>query len=588
MEHNDSVKRVLVHLGYHKTGSSSIQQWLLDHAPVLASHMACYNLADGTSNPLKFAAQAFTMGKIGRDEFMARAREMADTIRDMPQDLVCITDEGLPGLPLGATTGGYRETRVYPRGPEIAGCLAEAFAEFDVTFILFERDTEAWLKSVHNQMFKQGDVSEDFLTFVDRYAPAIDWPALRGDITAAVETATEGRGRVIACSFEEEFAKTSVWDMTFFKTLDIPASLHTHCRAQLAHINPSVPLVAQAPKAMPMMVLGGSNSLLSGGWVNLLRREFSALADVRNLSIGACTTAMGLYRFLSTPDRPAEAPVLWEYGVNEYNHLNGGLPLDALLYHVEWLIQFCIRERRPLVPVLMRNRPQVGRVDDPYILALRKLFASYKVPVLDVDALLMVVARGHVDLNTWYSDDAHYRVDGPLPGRVAEQALMQVIQTRPPVQNPERAAHFEDRDLTLLAPQNAPRQLFDNSILSAPYVPFQDNPEVSLEGRALAAILVTSGSAPAVEIDLGPDAVTRPISTQVAYGPNIPARQLRQIVLWNDGNAPMVEGELRLRPITPDGAPDMQPMYTWTKPSEEPDAGTGNGLVAVLCEVMRT
>ena len=110
--------------------------------------------------------------------------------------------------------------------------------------------------------------------------------------------------------------------------------------------------------------------------------------------LGASTTAMGLYRLLSWAKRSPEAAVFWEYGINEYNHHSDGQSLESLLYHVEWLIQVCIRERRPLVPVLMRNCAQLNLMDDPYIPALKRLFAAYQVPVLDVQQLLPVLARG--------------------------------------------------------------------------------------------------------------------------------------------------------------------------------------------------
>ena len=588
---NDAPKspRLVIHLGYHKTGSSSLQHWLQQNADVLSDHLACYNLADGSSNPLKFAAQALVLGRIDQAAFRKHVEDWAELFRSIEHPVICVTDEGLPGLPLGSLTDGYRETAVYPRAEEIFGIMAEVFAEFDPVFVAFERETESWLKSIHNQMYKQGYVSGDFLEFLDLY-PADRSPAeLSAAIAAAIETGSGGRGRLEICSFDAEFAKDSVADMVFPGLLEITGTLLESCDNALPHVNPSVPVQITQPPCLPALVLGGSNSMLQGGWVNLLRRDFGALADIANLSVGACTTAMGLYRFLSTSDRPPEAAVFWEYGVNEFNHLQGGQSLESLLYHVEWLIQLCIRERRPLIPVLMRTRTQAGLAEDPYLSHLRRLFASYRIPVLDVHNLLSVLARGTPDANEWYSDDAHYRVDKPLPLRVAEYAMVMHRQARPPVQVPDRAAHFDSRDLTLLRPDTPGNAVFDNSIMRVPFTPFGATPTVTVNGRVLAAAIVTSGSGPAIEIDLGQDRVSEPISTQVAYGPGVPVRQLRQLIMGGAADGIEAQGPVTLRPATVAHDPTIQTMYCWTTPNEQaPAALQGNGLAALICETDRS
>lgn len=589
MEQSPAKKRLVVHLGYHKTGSSSLQRWLLDHSEQLSEHMACYNLADGSSNPLKFAAHSLTMGLIGPAKFRERADEWAAAFRDVPQSVICVTDEGLPGLPLGSLTQHYRETGIYPRAPEIVRIMAEAFAEFDPVFVVFEREAEPWLKSVHNQMFKQGCLSEDYWSFIDKYSPDVNWPAFRARLEEAVEAGSGGSGRLVACSFEEEFAKPAVAEMTLFKELGVPLDILARCRPQLTHVNASMPLEARPPERLPAMVLGGPNSILAGGWVNLLRRNFDSLVDITNLSLGASTTAMGLYRLLSWAKRPPEAAVFWEYGINEYNHHSDGQSLESLLYHVEWLIQVCIRERRPLVPVLMRNCAQLNLMDDPYIPALKRLFAAYQVPVLDVQQLLPVLARGQYKPAEWYSENSRYRVDTELPMRIAEHVMVLHRQARPPVQNPERARHFDPLNLHVTIPNdNAPSATFKGNQIAVSYEPFGLTPRVSGSGRALAAIIVTSGSGPAIEIETGAGEALPPVSTQIAFGEGIPPRQLRQLVLSSDTREIDMQGELIFRTVEPETWPETQSLFCWQMPAaEEPDALEGNGLVAVIYEQPR-
>ncbi|MEC3862697.1 hypothetical protein VK792_15505, partial [Mesobacterium sp. TK19101] len=433
-----------------------------------------------------------------------------------------------------------------------------------------------------------GCVSDDYVEFLERFEPNVDWPAMRAQLAAAIEVGSGGRGSLEVCSFEDEFTHKQARDMRFISLLNIPEDVMENCEPGLPHINPSVPLRMAPPPKLHGMVLGGSNSMLQGGWVNLLRRDFGPLAEITNLSVGACTTLMGLFRFLSMPNRPTEAAVFWEYGINEFNHLQNGQSLETMLYHVEWLIQLCIRERRPLIPVVMRTQYQAGLAEDPYLPHLRKLFNSYRVPMLDVHTLLTVMARGAPDLVQWYSDDAHYKVDGPLPQRVAEYAMVMHRQARPPVQRPERAAHFDVLDLTLLRPTDAKEEVFDNSIMRVPFTPFGAEPEIALTGRLIGAAIVTSGSGPAIRFDLGPGKVLRSISTQVDYGSGTPTRQLRQLVLSDVGDGAEVAERVVVRAVTPTRKPQQQTMFCWKAPDEKaPPALDGNGLAALICETAR-
>lgn len=340
-----------------------------------------------------------------------------------------------------------------------------------------------------------------------------------------------------------------------------------------------------APERLEAIVLGGSNSMLAEGWVDLLQRNLSGLARVENRSVGAATTVMGLCRLLGEP-RPAGAAVYWEYGLNEYNHLGRGRSLDDVLHHLEWLIQICIRENRPLVPVLMRNRRQVERGDDAYVPAVTRLFADYAVPVLDVQMLIRVLSGSAYAPGDWYAGDLQYAVDTELPTRIAETVLLMHAQARPPRQRPDRAARFEPLELRLLRPEGAAER-FSNAALTLDFAPFAATPAVTGRGRALAATVVTSGSGPAVEIDAGAGRVSRPMSTRIAHGGQHPPRQLHQLVLSDHGLDIRFDGRLAFRAVTPEARPLTENMFVWQPPAEQPDPLGGNGLAAVLCETPR-
>ncbi|NPD21294.1 sulfotransferase family protein [Alterinioella nitratireducens] len=568
-------KSVTIHLGYHKTGSSSLQKWLADHAALLEPHLLAFNLADGSSNPLKFAVHRHVMGQGPAEDIALECRRIRDAIRASPQPRVCITDEGLLGLPLGFSAGNFIEDAIYPRAKEIVTILARELAEFSPRFVVFERDREAWLRSVHNQMHKQGCVSEDFDGFIARFRPEPAWARLREELQAGIG----GNGQLVTCNFETEFAKPTISQMALFQCLDLPEEVMAEARPTLERINASVPLAIRAPRRQAI-VLGGSNSMIANGWINRLRRDFSRLIDIQNLSVGACTSAMALYRYLSLQGRPAGVPVIWEYGINEYNHFEGGQSLDSLILHVEWLLQICIREDRPFLPVMMYNRSQLTPEPDAYARAIRDLFARYGLEVLDCTRLLQIVARGAPELGRWYSDGAHYDTASVFPERLAEHVLMALERARVPTCPEARAARFNGRDLALASPDGADTAHFENSVLSCDFTPFDKIGEIDLPGRPLAAFLITSGTGPKIRFDRD-DARFGPVSTQVRHGAGIPPRQLRQLV-FPDGFGTAGPGTpLRVEIDDSDAAPVVQNMFCWQTPAEEAHA---NGLVALLCE----
>ena len=272
--------------------------------------------------------------------------------------------------------------------------------------------------------------------------------------------------------------------------------------------------------------------------------------------------------------------MIWEYGVNEYNHLQGGQSLDSLILHVEWLIHLCIRENRPFLPVLMYNRSQLGPKSDAYATAVRDLFARYGLEVLDCTRLLRIVARGAPELGRWYGDGAHYDTGSVFPERLAEHVLAALDRARVPVCPPERTARFDGRNLALAVPDGDAAKPFENSVLSCAFTPFDKVGEIDLPGRPLAAILITSGSGPKVRFNWN-DTQFGPVSTQVRHGPGIPPRQLRQLV-FPDGSGNAGRGTPMWVGIDDsDTAPVVQNMFCWDAPASEAHA---NGLVALLCE----
>lgn len=242
-------KTVVFHLGYHKTGSTSIQFWLHDNARTLEPYLDCYNLVDGGAHALKLAAVRLAHGLSDDTDLVRECCALADAIRRSPKRSVCVTDESLLGMPLGFTRGSFVETAIYPGARRVADVLAREFAEFRPTFIVLERKPMEWLKSVHSQMVKQDCFSGDFDAYLARFAPSVDWMALRGEIAAGIA----GRGRLLPLDFHDEFARKTVAEMAFFKALGLPPEAFAAAMPRLPWRNRSPDRGAAAPPADPWM-----------------------------------------------------------------------------------------------------------------------------------------------------------------------------------------------------------------------------------------------------------------------------------------------------------------------------------------------
>ena len=116
------------------------------------------------------------------------------------------------------------------------------------------------------------------------------------------------------------------------------------------------------------------------------------------------------------------------------------------------------------------------------------------------------------------------------------------------------------------------------------FAPFESRPRVRTPGRALAAILVASGSGPAITFRAGG---TRhgPYATQVPHGPRIAPQQLRQLLPGSDTHGVEIAGGVVQIDLDDSQAtPIVQTMYTRDAPPSEPVPA---GLVALLCEEPR-
>ncbi|MGR3749149.1 hypothetical protein [Paracoccus sp. (in: a-proteobacteria)] len=161
---------------------------------------------------------------------------------------------------------------------------------------------------------------------------------------------------------------------------------------------------------MAFFIFGGSNSIFRDGWTAV----FSELIGqpVQNRSVGATTTLTGLFRFMATEGDSTPGPgdcVIWEYAVNEVNHVQRDYRLGMLMKNVEHFIILCRQRGCAFLPLVMTpKRQEQAQRRHPYYDMLADLFAAYGISAFDVSTVWRRqtgVSRMPIAL---YQDNSHY------------------------------------------------------------------------------------------------------------------------------------------------------------------------------------
>lgn len=152
-------RRLVVHLGFPKTGTTTIQRMLAKNTNALAPGLVVSAKDDLTYRLRKYALRyrrtGFAYWKWRRDSAL---RTMVQRIDAMAFETLLISDENMTGMESG-------KLFMPDGGKDYAGWLArldDAFSRYDVTYVLYTRAVEPWQVSSYNQAFKMRRVTERF------------------------------------------------------------------------------------------------------------------------------------------------------------------------------------------------------------------------------------------------------------------------------------------------------------------------------------------------------------------------------------------------------------------------------------------
>jgi hypothetical protein len=146
---SNMVKRIVIHAGFHKTGTTTIQNTLRQNKPLLRPDISVV-LRDGMLG-LCEAARAYSVSKSALDLGMVQF-ETAETLQEFTEfsGTLLLSSEDLSGhMP------GRRGLKSYAAAPKILNAIYNAaagvFSGVDVSFFFGTRAAKPWLNSCYAQ-----------------------------------------------------------------------------------------------------------------------------------------------------------------------------------------------------------------------------------------------------------------------------------------------------------------------------------------------------------------------------------------------------------------------------------------------------
>lgn len=171
--------RVIVHAGFHKTGTTSLQEFMVDNRDALAPHLAYYGkaaLLEAGSDARIYAQKPFPW-RLSR--FRRSFRKALNAIPDT--DTIILSREtfsgGMPGHRRGS---GALMTSYFGPALRLARVITAELRrrfgrEVEITFFYTTRARENWIRSVHGHLLRSIRLTDDFDTFRARF-PALSSP----------------------------------------------------------------------------------------------------------------------------------------------------------------------------------------------------------------------------------------------------------------------------------------------------------------------------------------------------------------------------------------------------------------------------
>lgn len=190
-------RRLILHLGVQKTGSTSLHRFLGRNRDALADRLTV--LTPEKRTPLRALGRAATRFSLSAtSETRATLETAVATLRDsLPagDTPVLISHENLPG----AMPGNGGTTTLYPQLEAILTVLTETFAPMIPEVVIYTRDMASWKRSVHAQAIRSDRYTKTRAEFLADTSACGTWEELEHRLIAHL-----GQDRVCVLRLENE------------------------------------------------------------------------------------------------------------------------------------------------------------------------------------------------------------------------------------------------------------------------------------------------------------------------------------------------------------------------------------------------
>lgn len=213
--------RLIVHAGFHKTGTSSVQAFLRANRNVLSRHARIYMRPD--LEPLCDASRSYSLkpnaAKLGNVAIAAEA--FFDTLDNTDPRPILISTEDLSGY-----MPGRLGIQTYAAAATIAAHTgAAAYSTFgdnlDLTFFYSTRAPAPWLSSSYWQNLRASRLTDTAHAYATQFANAADFDAILADIAETVAPASVTTAALETTSSTPQGPATPLLDL-----LDISPDIH--------------------------------------------------------------------------------------------------------------------------------------------------------------------------------------------------------------------------------------------------------------------------------------------------------------------------------------------------------------------------
>lgn len=182
------MQQIVIHAGFHKTGTTSIQSFLLGNGKHLWPHMALVMPARINEITKIATLHSVIRDPLSLDEYRYRMTAFLRTLDIGKKRHLCISSENLAGL-----IPGRNGKESYAGCPDLMVATKEALREvfgpdIAITFYLSTRNPQSWLRSSYWQNLRASDLKMDFDTYAETYQTAADFAPILDETQSALGT----------------------------------------------------------------------------------------------------------------------------------------------------------------------------------------------------------------------------------------------------------------------------------------------------------------------------------------------------------------------------------------------------------------